>query len=52
MTRDMTYCNNKKCPLKNSCMRNIINNRFEEWELIWQSDFYDEDKECDYYIEK
>lgn len=46
MTHDMTFCVSINCPYRFSCKRNIINNKFDENELVSQCDFEHTDTKC------
>ena len=47
MNKDITYCGNaKECKLKDTCIRATDQS---EHLLVWCTDFYNEEKECNYY---
>lgn len=49
MVRDITYCASKNCEYMNVCKRHFNNNKFDPWDLIWQSNFNNDSGEgCDY----
>lgn len=52
MSHDMTFCVSINCPYRFNCRRNVINNTFEEDELISQCDFKHTDTSCNYFIKK
>lgn len=47
---DITFCVSINCPYRFNCKRNIINNKFEENEVILQCDFEHTDTNCNYFI--
>lgn len=49
---DYTYCVSKDCPNKSKCYRYFGNHEFPSDSFIWQSDFYKEKVDCEYYVEK
>jgi hypothetical protein len=49
---DMTFCVSINCPYRFNCSRNVINNKFEENELVSQCNFEHTDTSCKYFIKK
>ena len=47
MTHDITFCVSINCPYRFNCKRNVINNQFNENELVSQCDFSHTDTHCD-----
>ena len=48
----MTFCVSINCPYRFNCKRNVINNKFDENELVSQCNFEHTDTKCDYFIKK